>query len=685
MKKFTILLTKILIFVFCFPLSSNEQSVQKNIKINFDNIHMVEYVRFVSKITNKNFVFDEQDLDFMVTIISEEPASIENVMTTLLQELRIHNLILTEQGNQLIIHKNPRVNNPSTIVLQDIDEGEACASEIITQVFHLNTLDPEKAAAIIRPSISSQAIMESVPETGHLIVTDLRCHVIQIARLLKHLDSPAGGLVIGQFAATSLDLEKLKGLTEQIMAPLSKNIPYVLVPNRNSESLFIISTPFLVERSLALLHYLDQKHNKTGIVDFDPLALPSPSLMEESPDRIENLDPSQPLHDISPSQSRPRYYIHRLQYRKGDAILQQMKQIASSMQQAREHEDLAATINTGEWLKESKALVFSGSVENLDKVRSLTAEIDLPLRQVYIEMLIINTTVDDSLNYSVNWAAKFRGDNFSGAEGFSSTGTNLNKFLNDNGCDASNLAGGAGFTLGVIGQKIVHKGLGIEFGSIGALLNALHENHISNIVLSPKIVTEDNIPAQIFVGVNTPFKTQSLISDTGEIITSNFEFRDVGTHLQVTPHLHNSDMITMEIFQERTDLITAPATNANARNVIGPSSRKNSTKTTVHVPSGYFVIISGLIENDTRRVRKQVPCLGSIPILGAAFSDKTTEDNKMNLMIFIRPLIIDTDEEFQRITKHQQDIWKFKNQPQKEWVQEVEGALDFLNLKGTSH
>lgn len=689
--KATKIFTLVLIFIFNFKLVSNESHIehkQKNIIINFDNIHMVEYIRFISRITNKNFIFDENDLDFTVTILSEEPTTIDNAMTSLLQELRIHQLLLTEQGNQLIIHKNPQMNSSSTIITDGTSEG--CSAEILTQVFHLNTLEPERATAVIRPLISANAIMDYIPQTQHLIVTDLRCNITQIARLLKHLDSPTGGLVIGQYVAVGSDLDKLQTLAQQIMAPLAKNIPLTMVASRPSNSLFIISTPFLVEKCLAILQYLDHKQNKTGILELDHNDLPQgenrPSGTEISSGNTPT--PSSPSSTVgtSPSHSRPTYkpsqfYIHRLQYRQGDAILSQIKQIAASLQQVKEHEDFIATIHTGEWLRDAKSLVFSGHSDNIDKVKYLIEELDLPRRQVYIETLIINTTVDDSLNYSVNWAAQFHGDNFSGAEAFNS-GANLNKILSQG--DGKHLANGAGFSLGVIGQKIVHKGLGLEFGSIGALLNALHENHISNILLSPKIVTEDNIPAQFFVGVNTPFKTQSFVSENGDIITSNFEFRDVGTYLQVTPHLHNSDIITMEVFQERSDLISAPATNANARNVIGPTSRKNSTKTTVHVPSGYFVIISGLIENDSRKIKKQVPCLGSIPFLGALFKDKTTSDSQRNLMIFIRPLIIDTDDEYQNLTQQQQKVFKVKNTTPKDWVQEVDEALDFLNLNPTS-
>src|SRR4029079_16060326 len=118
--------------------------------INFNNISIIEYLRFISRNINKNFIFDENDLQFNVTIISEEPATLENIMTALLQELRIHDLTLLEQGNNLIIHKNPKVNAISQFVSEETPPTNP-NSEIITQVFRLNTAVPEQVASVIKP------------------------------------------------------------------------------------------------------------------------------------------------------------------------------------------------------------------------------------------------------------------------------------------------------------------------------------------------------------------------------------------------------------------------------------------------------------------------------------------------------------------------------------------------------
>ncbi len=766
------------------PKAASTES--KSILINFNNVGIIEYIRFISRISNKNFVFDEADLQFNVTIVSEEPTSIENVMAALIQELRIHDLILTEQGNNLIIHKNPKVSNVSQVIAEDLYDSEPIKTEIVTQVFRLNTLEPERAAAIIRPLVSDKALVETLPQTNHLIVTDILTNIQQISKLIKSIDAPNSGLVIGQYVARTTDVDTLLPLVQKIMIPISQDQPLSLIPYAQANSIFIVSTPFLVERSISILQHLDQEAGKTGIINLGqpkheqgkPGAPEIEKYLEElreekpsgkfpqsawdygpgnteqtggfgTPDWLKRMGGNYvpifiPLEETqeqkearerairvpSPTQVgvtdfqeaerlrrnvptnyeyvplpilRSKFYIHKLQYRKGDAIQTQLQQIGKSLLNVRGNEELLSVIDTVQWLEDAKSLVFTGTPEYLEKVKQLIEEIDIPLRQVFIEMLILTTTVDDSLNFSVNWGSRFGGGNQAGSQGFLTGASPLQGTLDTTGVSdlggirpnpptaipfnnvlipsPNTLAKAQGFSLGVIGQNIVHKGLGLQFNSIGALVKAIHTRNESRIVMTPKIITEDNVPAYIFVGINTPFQTQSIANDRGSVITNNFDYRDVGTSLQVTPHLVNSDVVTLDIVQEVSSISTVTTSSQNSNQPIAPTTNKNTTKTTVLIPDGYFVIISGMMQDETIRNRIQVPCLGCIPLAGSAFSDKETQDNKRNLMIFIRPQIIDTDEEYQNATRHQQDIWKFRDETPKIWVQETEQALDFLNVR----
>lgn len=694
------------------------------ILINFNNVNIVEFIRFISRISNKNFIFDDADLQFNVTIVSEEPTTLPNILTALMQVLRVHDLMLIEQGNNILIHRNKGVNQISQVVTE-LNAKKIKEGELITRVFRLNSLDPEKAAMIIQPLTSEGALVEVLKETGHLIVTDISSNVENINILIKSLDAPFSGLTIGQYVVVNALLDSLVSLGEKIMEPIAEGRALVFVPHVPSNSIFVVSTPYLVDRALAILRTLDINQGETQI--FTPESLrftgtsqekqPKSTQTEEeerraleqrlreqqegllSPEGGSRGDEGSTLQkgsirNASPWSSglppghieRTKFYIHKLRYRKGDQIVDALGKVGLALQESGTGNlDLVATIQSIQWLEASNSLVFTGTVNSIGKVKELIEEIDVPLRQVFIEMLIMETTLDDSLDYGVNFASRFNNKgNTAGAQGFLSEVAPLANALDTatigGALDPSQLARTTGYNLGILGRNITHCGL--EFGSIGALVSAMHDKQKDQIIMNPKILVEDNTPAEIFVGLNTSFKTQSITNDQGNIITNNFEFRDVGTLLKVTPLISNNDMITLEIHEEVSSVVSTGATAGSLDSQsTGPTTRINRTTTKFHVPNKFFLVMSGMIQDDYNRRRIQVPCLGGVPVLGALFSQKTIKDQKRNLMIFIRPMIIDKAEDIDLVTRHQQDAFNTQLRTKKMWKYEVEEALDLLNVK----
>lgn len=786
------------------PQQTEPQAPPKTILINFNNVSIIEYIRFISRISNRNFIFNEDDLQFNVTIISEEPTTIENIITALLQELRIHDLNLIEEGDNLLIHKNPKVNSISKVSVGDIVGTDLSNVDIVTQVFRLNTLDPEKAAGVLRPLVSDVALIEVIKDTNHLIVTDLVTNVTRIAQLIKSIDAPNSGLVIGQYVSRLTAIDALIPIAQQIMAPISQDQALNFIPHIATNSIFIVSTPFLVERTISILQYLDQDQGETRIFDMNDLKMgklnivprgapagtqPSggpeqqilrtptgqwnlgpdgnwifnpqnPAGQGAGPQQSTELPPQgrwirdaegnwifTPGEPPAPNEFQPRgqwvkdkngnwvfqleagenfnperlsrqfqgraglpggiekkakFYIQKLKYRRGINLERSVRQIADSLQQnERGNEDLIATLRSVQWLEPSNSFIFSGPPDAIAKARELVNELDKPMRQVLIEMLILETTITDSLNYGVAYGTRFGGGNTSGAQGFNPGQTPLIGALTTTGLNSlgqvigsttglplvpngTNLADNTGFNLGVIGQKITH--CGKEFGSIGAVVNALHDRSRDKVVMNPKLLSEDGAPAEIFVGINTPYRTQSISNDFGSVITSNFEYRDIGTTFKVTPYIGNGNIITLDIAEEVSTVVAGLITNATTSNSSpGPTTRTSRTATRVHVPDSYFLIISGMMQDQETRDRAQVPCLGGIPLLGAGFSSKTNTDNKRNLLLFIRPSIVDTEEEIQEITKHQQDIYKIKACKKNMLEYETIEALDLFNIKKTLH
>ncbi len=676
--------------------------------INFRNINIVELINFISRQSGKNFVFDEDELNFKVTIISEEPTTIRDVLTTLMQVLQIRGLSMIEEDNNIIIHANPNVHSPAKVITDQTKDLNRDDAQIITRVFQLSSImDPVKLADVIRPLVSPQAIVEPIEKSNHLIVTDLNANIKKITKIIKAIDSPQNNFTIAQYTAKQALIGNLVVLAEKILAPIAQDKTLLLVPKVSSNKAFIVSNPALVEQALTVLKELDVADSKEEITSLGNLR----KKLEEA-ERARNLeevyvrDPktgklvkklrkrSDAPEDEKTSADKMQFFLHRLQYRTGKEIADALQKVAETMQTTEgASNDLANAINTVQWIETTNTLIFSGTVSALRKIQQLIKEIDSPVKQVFIEVLMLDTTITDALSYGVEWGSRFDQTHAAGEQVFVSANNRedpVNSLSTATVTPRNNFA--KGFELGVIGRTII-KGT-TQFANLAAIVKASHEDKVSRVLHNPKIIVEDNKMATFFAGENTAFRTNAITNQVGNFVTSNYEFRDIGTTLKVTPHISNNNLITLDIDQEFSQTATiqqggVSGTVTNAANGsladAGPTTVKSTAKTTIHVPNNYFVVLSGYVRDELDEDRNQIPCLGGIPVAGAAFSQKTRQKSSRVVLMFIRPHIVETEEEIDYTTKRQQDIYNDFTDNGDRWHLEVEEALDWMNIDKNIH
>lgn len=379
------------------------------------------------------------------------------------------------------------------------------------------------------------------------------------------------------------------------------------------------------------------------------------------------------------------FLIYKLQYHQGSEILSALKQISADVLKgaAGPNQNLLNAVNSLQWIRITNSLLGTGEPETLSKLKDLIQNLDIPLRQVFIEVLVLETSLTNTQNFGLQWGGKMQYLNRFGAGtgNFPLTSANsssatttptsifqsginaVNPASPNNGINPSSSTAGipftTGFDLGIIGDIIMHKGK--SFISLGSLVNALQTDTDSQVIMNPKIITQDNRNSTIFVGNNIPFagslvQTQSTINQQ----TTNLEYRDVGFNLSITPTIGNNNIVTLEINNDISEVI-APLTNTNSNNnttITGITTSHTSMNTRVHVPDKHFVVLSGMLQDVKSHYRSQIPCLGGIPVIGLAFSENDRLDTKQNVLIFVRPHIINTYEEYKEITTQQEDLFK---------------------------
>lgn len=379
---------------------------------------------------------------------------------------------------------------------------------------------------------------------------------------------------------------------------------------------------------------------------------------------------------------RYEFFAYKLQYHEGSEIEESLKKVAADLRgQPDAPIKLINAIQSLQWVKATNSLLFSSDAGTLKKLSTLVSTLDIPLRQVFIEVLVIETDVKKSMEFGLQWAAGgqynsklgFGVGNFApGSQhpgGFANTMQGINATNTPTGLNQIPLV--PGFDLGVIGDIIMHKGK--SYFSLGSLVSALQVDGSSTIVLNQKIITQDNKNSTIFVGDNIPF-TGSVVQTVGQSqqTTANIEYRDIGVSLSITPRLGEGDVITLNLNEEITESLDHDPMNNNSQ-VNGIRTTKTNMATHVHVPDKHFLVLSGMIRNTKAQHKAGLPCLGGLPFIGAAFSKTRRSDEKRNVIIFVRPHIVRSFHDYKKLTEAQEEV--FRDQANKK---EFDAAFDTL-------
>lgn len=623
----------------------------KEFTVNFEEISVLELIQFISRISNINFIFERSELQFPVTIISEDPTSVEDLMGALMQILKTHGLSVVEQGNNVLIYRNELLSKVSKVIT-DSNVADACDSAIITRVYRLNMVAVGKIAPILRPLLSKDAIVEVSEETKHLIVTDITANIEKITELLSAIDQPQSALEIVKYKVKGAYPDALVAYTREILGPVVKDQTFQLVVQPTSGQIFIVAPPHLIEKTLEVLTSLDEEEVIYSV------ELPASHMANSN------------------------FRMYKLKFHDGSIIADAIRTIGNNMLNfSQSNSDLIATIQSIEWLEVNNSLVISGTDDSIAKVVQLIDELDMMPKQVYIEVLIIDTTLQNSLDFGVQWIALGEEqDKLAFGSGLLSSspasdiqaaarvvasppsppqipnpGLNVPLPTPPNLQGIPDLAqGAAAFGLGIVGNIIRHNGK--SFLTLGALVSALEEEAVTKIVLNPRIMTEDTQEANFFVGQNIPYQTTSTVIQQTGSVTQNLQYEDVGVQLRVTPTIAPNNVVTLEIDQSIAELITGIG-------VLTPTTSKTLATTRVHVPDGSFLVMSGHIRDKQTCIQSGIPCLGTLPLIGPTFSRTINNREKRNLIMFIRPHVVSTIQEGLDLTNQEGYDFNWESDP----------------------
>jgi general secretion pathway protein D len=258
---------------------------------------------------------------------------------------------------------------------------------------------------------------------------------------------------------------------------------------------------------------------------------------------------------------------------------------------------------------DTNSLLVRTKPGNYDQVKAVLAELDRPVPQVLIKVLVAEVTHDTSVDVGAQFSIlNLRNGSLTAGQ---RAGTNFG---------LQNLTGG------MVAQ--------ITEENFSATIHALESVGKLDVLSRPYILASDNQLASITVGQEVPFITNSRITDTGQTINT-VEYNDVGILLDVIPHINPDGLVIMDIAPEISALTgtTVPISDTVASPVIA----KRSAQSRVGVQNGQTIVIGGLMEDRKTETIDKVPLLGDIPWIGEAFKRRQAKKTKTELLIFLTP------------------------------------------------
>ena len=295
-------------------------------------------------------------------------------------------------------------------------------------------------------------------------------------------------------------------------------------------------------------------------------------------------------------------------------------------------------------------LIFASAVafKTLDQI---IVKLDVPRMQVYVEALVMEVSLSKSLDLGINW--KTAGVTNSGRiitggfpEGGAFTGPNSSASL------GSATSAAADSTIGVLNGNTISIG-GQEFFSFGAFVKAVQNNNDVNVLANPQLMIINNPQEGEVPNINVvsvvPVSPKTVTS-ASNITTKEYQFKEVGIKLEIKPQISGENSIRLDIAQESSDVVNP---GAEAITIF-----KRTIKTSVIAEDGEIIVLGGLIKEKIARDQDKIPGFGDLPLLGWLFRSKLDQFEKINLLIFIRPNIIRTKADLERVNQRASSRFK---------------------------
>lgn len=628
------------VLVVLVPLTSYAQD---SVTLNFVNVDIPSVVKAIGGHTGKNFIIDPRVTGNM-NLQWNTPVPKDAAYQILLSALRVSGYAAIEERGVVKIVPEADAKTSGGVV-----DGKLGLSgdRIVTQVFALQNENAAQLATVLRPLVPPNNFLVAYPGNNSIVITDYAENVKRIAKIIAMIDLPTSSelqMLKLQYASAVDVANLLKGLMPE--ASINPSTPGILpklaigVEPRTNSLIVRADTPALLARIKSLIAGIDVAGSATGNVHVVYLRNAEATKLVDT--LRQTLSSSVGLTNANTNTTAATT----------PNLTNATTPTASSSSNVQYTIQADAATN---------ALVITAPEHIYNGLRQVIDKLDQRRAQVAVEALIVELSTSLASELGIQWqdlSGLRRGDGTQiiGGTNFSTQGNIISA--------ASNLTTiGGGLNLGIVRGTVNIPGVADPVIGLAGLAKALEGDQRAKILANPVIMTLDNEEGKFVVGQNVPFISGSFTTNNSGA-TNPFQTitrQDIGLTLKVTPLITQGGAVRLKILNEISSVAPTPTTNSFLR----PAdliTNKRLIETTVLVDDGMMLALGGLIQDDAKSSDSKVPLLGDIPGLGLLFKYQTKTNERTNLMVFLRPVVLrsgETTEQFS--TNRYSDLYRESN------------------------
>lgn len=599
---------------------------------DFPETDIMEITRHMQKLTGINLILDK-DVKGKVSITAPTPITVGDAWKAYLAALNMAGYTMVKAGAfyKIINARDVRYVPTKIYTGAYTPDTEAHMMKVIA----LKNVDAGEISRNFRPFMSRYGRIIDIKQTNTIIISDTGANIARLEKLIKFLDVPGHDESLQIMPVNNTSASEIAKLLDEILKSGGSGSSRSA---RRSSGGASSSARFSSGGDSATGSNISKiiAEPRTNSI----IAMANATGAEQLRTLIKKLDVK------LVSANSDKIHVHYLNYGNAEELAKTLSTLVSgatsgasrsgSTPAARafsRNNDQGSTLFNGEVKvtadKNNNALVVTASPTDWLTLKNVIAKLDIPRDQVYVEGLIVETTITKVRSFGVEYLSAY------GAGNAQRVG-----FLND-GSLVSLISGNptslSGFFVGGGGAGTVEipnpaGGDPLKVNSVNGLIKAIATNSATNVLATPQILAMDNTDAEFEVGATIPVRRQTTTNGT---VTETIEQQEAKLSLKITPQINKvTRFVKLKINQNVNDFIN-PDTSGG-----GAATNTRSAVTEVMVRDRDTIAMGGLLRDKENVSFSKVPLLGDIPVLGWLFKNKKREIEKVNMLFFLTPRIL---------------------------------------------